>query len=225
MYSQPETIEYKGIYEVPEAALYLRASMRLTTPLNVTSARLIYWIRRGLTLPDLMKVPGRELLITFEDLISMRVIAALRAAGVSFRKIYQAEQWLRRITGHPRPFATELLWTERSDIFAELQERLIAASRSGQYAMDILRSYLIPVHGLMFNENKIASSWEPWKGVLLHPLVQFGAPCIKGTRIPTRTIWTMVKGGDSTRLVAQSFGLEESQVQEALEWEDVLRTS
>mgnify|MGYP001094329519 CR=1 FL=1 len=85
-----ETTKYEGIYEVPEAACYLRTSMRLATPLNVTSTKLIYWIRRGLTLPDLIEIPGRELLITFEDLISMRVIAALRAAGVSFKKIYRA---------------------------------------------------------------------------------------------------------------------------------------
>lgn len=219
------TAKYEGIYEVPEAARYLRGSMRLTTPLNVTSTKLIYWIRRGLTLPDLIEIPGRDLLITFEDLISMRVIAALRAAGVSFNKIYRAEQWLRQATGHPRPFATELLWTERSDIFAEFHERLIAASRSGQYAMEILREYLIPVHGLIFDERGIASCWEPYRGVLLHPLVQFGASCVKGTRIPTRAIWGMVKASDSIELVARSYGLEEHEVREALEWEDALNVA
>jgi len=216
------SIEYEGIYEVPEAAGYLRVSMKLTTPLNVTSAKLIYWIRRGLTLPELVEVPGRELLIAFEDLISMRVIAALRAAGVSFKKIYQAEEWLRRVTGHPRPFATQLLWTERSDIFIELQRKLIAASRSGQYAMEILQEYLIPVHGLTFDKTGVANTWEPYEGILLDPLIQFGAPCIKGTRIPTRSIWGMVKAGDPTELVATSYGIEEEEVRKAVEWEDAL---
>lgn len=217
-----ETAKYEGIYEVPEAACYLRTSLRFTTPLDVTSTKLIYWIRRGLTLRDLVEVPGRELLITFEDLISMRVVAALRAAGVSFAKIYRAERWLRDVTKHPRPFATELLWTERSDVFAEFHTKLIAASRGGQYAMEILRSYLIPVHGLTFDECGIANSWEPHKDILLHPLVQFGAPCIKGTRIPTRAVWRMLKGGDSVELVAQSYRLTKDEIEEAKKWEDAL---
>lgn len=212
---------YEGIYEAPEAATYLRASMK-RTPLNVTSTKLIRWIRLGLVLRDLIEIPGRELLITFEDLISMRVIAALRVAGVSFRKIYKAERWLREVTGYPRPFATELLWTERSDVFTELRNELIAASRSGQYAMDILRDYLIPIHGLTFDERRVAASWEPYTGILLHPLIQFGAPCIKGTRIPTRSLWGMVKAGDSIELVTHSYGLEEDEVRKAVEWEDTL---
>jgi uncharacterized protein (DUF433 family)/DNA-binding transcriptional MerR regulator len=215
-----ETTKYEGVYEVPEAAGYLRASMRLTTPLNVTSTKLIYWIRRGLTLPGLTVVPGREVLIAFEDLISMRVIAALRAAGVSFKKIYQAERWLRQTTGHPRPFATELLWTERSDIFVEFRRKLIAASRSGQYAMEILRDYLIPVHGLTFDEHGLAKSWEPYEDILLNPLIQFGAPCIKDTRIPTRVVWGMVKGGDSVEMVATSYKIREDEVKRAISWEE-----
>lgn len=218
---------YEGIYEVPEAAIYLVASLT-QTPLNVTSTKLIRWIRRGLTLHDLIEIPGRELLITFEDLVSMRVIAALRAAGVSFNKIYRAEKWLRRTTRHPRPFATELLWTEHSDVFAEFKRELVAASRSGQYAMDILREYLIPIHGLTFktfNKKRVAASWEPYSGVLLQPLIQFGAPCIKGTRVPTRTIWGMIKAGDSIELVTRSYGLEEEEVRKAVKWEDSLAGS
>ena len=222
MATSPEATKYEGIYEVPEAARYLGTAMRLRTPLNVTSTKLIYWIRRGLTTPDLVEIPGRQLLMTFEDLISMRVIAALRAAGVSFKKIYRAERWLRDTTGHPRPFATELVWTERSDVFAEFQRKLIAASRSGQYAMEILRTYLIPVHGLAFDERRVAKSWEPHKDILLDPLIQFGAPCIKGTRIPTRAVWGVLRGGDSIELVTRSYGLAVDEIKEAVEWEDAL---
>ena len=32
-------------------------------------------------------------------------------------------------------------------------------------------------------------------GVFLEPEIQFGAPCIKGTRIPTRTIVGMIEAG------------------------------
>ena len=218
-------VTFEGIYEVPEAARYLRASLRLTTPYVLSSRKVIFWIRRGLALPELATIPGRELLVTFEDLISMRIIAALRAAGVSFRKIYRAERWLREVTGHPRPFATELLWTERSDVFTEFQTRLIAASRSGQYAMEILRGYLIPIHGLLFDERGIAQSWEPHDYILMHPQIQFGASCIKGTSVPTKAIWGMVKGGDSIELVARSYRLEEDEIDAAIKWENALSTA
>lgn len=213
---------FEGIYEIPEAARYLKGSLELTMPYIVTSSKLIRWFRQGLASPELVEIPGRQLLITFEDLISMRIIVALRAAGVSFPKIYKAQKWLRQVTGHKRPFATELLWTESSDIFTELQSKLIAASRSGQYAMEVIRNYLIPVHGLTFNERKVAQSWEPFTGILLHPQIQFGASCIKGTRIPTKTLWAMVKGGDPIKLIAQWYELDEHEIQEAIQWEDIL---
>lgn len=214
--------EFSGIYEVPEAARYLRASRMAEEVYRVTSRHLMRWIRRGLALPSLAEVPGRELLITFEDLVSMRVIAALRAAGVTWPKIYRAEDWLREHTGKPRPFATELLWTERSEVFAEFQKRLIAASRHGQLAMDILRTYLIPVHGLTFGEEQVAISWGPREAILLHPLIQFGAPCIRGTRIPTRAVWGMVKAGDSMERLARSYGITAEEVRAAISWEDSL---
>ena len=69
----------QGIYDVPEAARYLRATSHAEELYPVSSRKLIGWIRRGLASPDLSDVEGRELLIEFEDLVSMRVVAALRA--------------------------------------------------------------------------------------------------------------------------------------------------
>lgn len=215
-------IVYEGIYELPEAASFLRTSMSFPSNIKITSSKLIYWIRQGLSLQELTKIHGREMLIAFEDLISMRIIASLRASGVSFNKIYAAEKWLRETTKHPRPFATQALWTEKSEVFTELQFRLITASKHGQYAMDIIREYLIPIHGLTFDESGIAETWEPYKNIVLRPQIQFGSPCIKGTRIPTRTIWGMVIGGDTIDFIASSYKLDASEIEAAVEWERTL---
>jgi uncharacterized protein (DUF433 family) len=115
-----------------------------------------------------------------------------------------------------------MLWTEKSDIFVEMKRQLIAASRSGQYAFGILEEYLIPVHGITFNENHIARTWEPLADILLDPLIQFGAPCIKGTRIPTRSLWGMVTAGDTIEYIAESYHLSTKQVQDAIDWENAL---
>ena len=217
---------FGGIYDVPEAARYLMASEQGKSVYPVSAGKLIAWIRRGVGSPDLVAVPGREVLIEFEDLVSMRVIAALRASGVGWPAIHEAELWLRREAGSERPFATETLWTGQNQIFVEWRRQLVAASSAGQLAFDLLMDYLLPVNGLMFSEEThMATSWEPVSGVLLEPTVQFGAPCIKGTRIPTRTVAGMIEAGDSPEYVARAFDQPIEAVEEACDWERRLRAA
>lgn len=213
---------FAGLYDVPEAARILLASDNSKRLYPVDSRKLIRWLRKGLADKDLVDVPGRDLVITFEDLVSLRVIAALRSAGVGFKRITDAETYLRDITQHPKPFATQLLWTDHSHVFATLKSQLVSASRHGQLAMRIMERYLIPVHGLKFGNKGIAESWEPHPGVALVPEVQFGAACIKGTRIPTRAIFNSISGGDSVSRLAQAYGVSQKLVQEAIAWEERL---
>ncbi len=212
---------YEGIYASPTAARYLLAARAADRAYPVTSRHLIRWIRKGLAHPDLSDVPGRDLTIAFQDLVSMRVIAALRAAGVSWPRIHTAETWLRRHTGCQRPFATEQLWTDQSDVLAGFGERLIAASQHGQLAMSILKAYLIPVSGLQF-QDQVASKWSPQPGVMLDPSVQFGEPCIQDTRIPTRAVWSLIRGGDPPGLVARSYDITTQDLTAALRWENTI---
>ena len=215
---------FEGIYDVPEVARYLKAATNGSEVYPVDSTKLIRWIRRGLASPDLIDIPGAELLITFEDLVSMRVIAALRAAGVSWPAIKRGEQWLRNETGSRRPFATEVIWAGQGQVFSDWTDLLLSASLNGQTAFEMLRRYLIPIHGLKFNDtSQLATSWEPITNVLLEPQVQFGAPCIKGTRIPTRTIAGMIEAGDTVEWVAEAFQLTQSEVKAARDWEYRLR--
>ena len=214
---------FEGIYDVPEAARYLRAAMHGHIVYSASAAKLIRWIRHGLASHDLIALPGGDLLIAFEDLISMRVIAALRSAGIGWRAIDHGEQWLREETGAQRPFATEAIWAGQGQVFTKWTEQLLSASRYGQMAFDMLHQYLIPIHGLEFGElSRVAVSWEPTEGVVLEPQVQFGAPCIKGTRIPTRTIFGMVEAGDPLEWVASAYGISSNQVQVAYDWESLV---
>jgi uncharacterized protein (DUF433 family) len=87
--------------------------------------------------------------------------------------------------------------------------------------MDLIKNYLIPVAGLSF-EHGLARTWEPRELVLLDPSVQFGAPCIKDTRIPTRSIWGMIRGGDSRELVMSAYEISEEELKAAIDWEGSL---
>ena len=228
---EANTAGFEGIYEAPEAAAYLTATLQRDVPETVFprvySRRIIAWVRAGLSSPDLIDIGGRDLLITFEDLVSMRVIALMRALGLKWRKIRRAEEWLRRKTGYARPFAVQRVWTETEDVFAELPEMgLVAASRQGQIAFpELMAEYLQPVEDMVFvphNGVRVAHEWSPHPDVLIHPEIQFGAPCVNGTRIPTLMLWRMHSGGDSLAFLASSFNLSDGQMESALRWEDRL---
>ena len=125
----------------------------------------------------------------------------------------------------PDTVPTGFLWTGLGQIFVRWTQKLISGSRKGQVVFDLLREYLIPVHGLKFDAvSQVAVSWEASDGVVLEPDIQFGAPCIKGTRIPTRTIVGMVEAGDSPLWIAQAYGISSKEVQAALDWESRLRS-
>ena len=127
---------FEGIYVTTEAATYLTATLRRDVQgewfYRLNSRQILSWIRSGLTSPGLAGTPGKDLILSFEDLVSMRVIAVMRSLGVSWPKIHRAENWLRQETQYPRPFAIQRVWTETVDVFAELPIGFVAASRHGQ---------------------------------------------------------------------------------------------
>lgn len=215
---------FDGMYEPAEAARYIAYSLNKTMPFPVESRKIIRWMQKGLSNPTAKEETGRRLLLSFEDLVSMRIISALRAAGVSFPKIYVAEEWLRKTTGHKSPFATEMLWTEKSDVFVKMKQQLIAASKYGQLALDLLEKHIVPVNGMLFDDTtSIAIEWSPTQGIVFNPKIHFGSPCIAGTRIPTSAIWAMVKGGDDPSFVASSYEIPLDEVTKAFEWEESAR--
>jgi len=226
--------EFSGIYVAPKAALYLTATLRADIPspaqrIPINSRNLINWIRAGLVSRELLNIKGWELVLSFEDLVSMRVIAALRSFGMSWPQIHEAEQYLRERTGYHRPFAVKQIWTDMAHIFSELETIFLSVSRHGQIAFpSLLEEYLQPVGDMTFNPREdifVAATWTPNTDVLLDPLIQYGEPCISGTRIRTRILAQMIHGGDSIPYIEKAFNLTEPQINHALEWENRLKAA
>lgn len=209
--------EFTGLYAPPTAARILLASRMADETYRTDSRTLIRWVRQGLTTPDLADVRGWDMVLSFEDLVSLRIIAALRSAGLSWHRIREGEAWLRDATGYPRPFAREELWTSTTELFARFKGMLVALSRHGQIAMDALLEFLIPVAGLRF-EGRVARAWEPRDHIVIDPKVQFGEACIKGTRIPASSVASMVRSGDPKRFVMEGYGISEDELEAALDW-------
>lgn len=217
------TATLSGFYKIPEAARYLYVTSHLPSKYSrPTPHHLITWMRQGLASAHLTDISGRNVTIDFEDLISMRVIYLLHGMGITIRKIRDAKEYLSKLTGHSHPFATERLWTETIDIFAEIGPLLITASKYGQLPfMELVRQNLVNIHDMTFNRG-IADSWAPQVGILLKPNIQFGAPCIANTGIPAHSVWRMYLGGDNIDFLAHSHQITKDQIEQAVEWEENL---
>ena len=218
---------FKGIYEIPDVARYLKVALDYGCDVNPSiSSTIRLGIQKGVVSSRNVKARGRKITLNFEDVISMQVIMTCRANGVSWKDILITEDWIRKNKGFNRPFASDYFWTGQRELYVGLPRHLLSGSKGGQMALfRILERYLEPVrHRLSFNETTHrATSWEPFDGVLLEPEIQYGSPCIKGTRMPTRTIFEMIETGDTVSDVAEEYILLEKEVEAAREWEERLR--
>ena len=219
---------YAGIYLPTEAASYLRATFQQSQR-PPTSRRIHSWITSGLLARHLADVRGRERVIDFADLISCQAIASFRAAGISLQKIREAEQYFRKHYRVDKPFAHRAFWHSSRDIFAKLGEVLVAGTRAGQLALGILDDWVVPLRvDIAFaSEDDLAAAneWKPDSQISLRPNVQFGQPCLAGTRIPTWSLWSYVTAGDSIEYVAKAYHLKVADVEQAVDWEDGLRAA
>jgi len=217
---------YEGIYELHNAGQYLY----ITAPQRLPHYTTIYrWVRSGLPSAEAQSLPKRELFINFQDLVSLRMIVSLRIAGFSLQHIRRVHKYLQDVTGYRRPLALKDLWISKTEIFIEM-EGILSATRRGQYAMEFIKDWLQRIRrpdigelDLTFVESdgrEVASAWTPNPYIVLNPLIQFGAPCLQDTRIPTVAIWSMFTGGDAPETIAKGYNLPLFKVQSALVWEE-----
>jgi uncharacterized protein (DUF433 family) len=216
---------YEGIYELRNAGRYLYVTAPQRLPHYTTIHR---WVRTGLPSAEAQALPKRELFINFQDLVSLRMIVSLRIAGFSLQHVRRVHKYLQNITGHMRPFALKDLWISKTDIFIQM-EGFLSATKGGQYAMEFIKDWLQRIRrpdigdlDLTFVKSdggEIASAWTPHPCVVLNPLIQFGAPCLQDTRIPTVAVWSMFRGGDTLESIAKGYNVPLFKIQSALEWE------
>ncbi len=61
------------------------------------------------------------------------------------------------------------------------------------------------------------------KNISIDPLVAFGRPTIAGTGVATNVISGRFKGGEKIENLAKDYEITETQVQEAIEYEGIVR--
>ena len=211
---------YSGLYGIPESARYLANTPPLINGNRVETAKLRYWIKTSVPPIQEVEFPSRQRLISFLDLISMRMIAILRSRKIALEEIRNTEIWLRKDLGIPSPLASKGLWTYGHHIYIKFEEHILAASKFGQQAMDFVRSWLSEVEiDMTFDSNELADTWLIYKDIRLNPKIQFGEPCIDGTRIPISTIWSNYIAGDTVKTISCAHNLNVPQVESVIDWE------
>ena len=201
----------RGIYDLAEVARLLRRGR----------SQIEGWTRDSWTRPSLL-IGELGAFFSFWDLISLRVVAELFVRRVPRAQIAIGARHLATRLGTNRPFAHEHLATVGSGFFAEIGGTWEDAGLSGQQAFSHMVEPLLKP--LVFNDDHMAAIWRPAEGVWVNPAVQAGAPCIDGTRVPTRLVAGLTRndeGKESEHLadVCDDYRLTPEQVQQAVDYE------
>ena len=191
-------------YDISEASRLVSWQNSQAGVGGITEEQLRCWLDAGIDSVTWDDVWGGRKYIGFRTLVSLRLIVRLHSLGVSLDAVAKAAPKLRQELGVKWPFASKYLWRD-SPGYPFSPEN----ASDLQPASDVLE----------FDEDGIACAWRPAEGVLIHPDIFSGSPCVAGTRIATWIIGDMARGGDSAEEIADWYELPEERVKNALEWE------
>jgi uncharacterized protein (DUF433 family) len=205
------------MYGLSEAALYLRVPIKT----------LEYWaMGRGKT-PPLVQAAGRHpRALSFMNLLDCHMLAAMRTLyDLRLPKIRKAVAYLSSHSNFRHPLIEEPLYTNRIDVLIKDLDKLVNISRGGQFVIpEIVGVHLARIErdpkGLFkfFPFVRERSAGEP-KFIVINPAIGFGKPVIAGTGISTAVIASRFNARESVPALAEEYGLEPQQVEEAIRWE------
>jgi uncharacterized protein (DUF433 family) len=167
--------------------------------------------------------PSFERMFSFEDLVGLRVALRVRSCGVSDAHLRRGVETLREITGLENPLATRRVigslatsgHSFLSDLSGEFED---IGQRRQRVFQEIVR---VDITRVTFDDHGEARRWTPWRGVVLDPAIQAGAPCIAGTRVPTAVVAELAADADTDDL-ALDFNVSSEAVENAIAFEQSL---
>ncbi len=166
-------------------------------------------------------------LLSFLNLVEAHVLDAIRREhGISLPKIRIALDFLARRFPSDHPLATQEFESDGLNLFIEKCGRLINISQAGQLAMrEILEAYLrridrdsFGVPCRLYPFTRKVSSDEP-RVVVIDPSVSFGRPVLIGTGVPTAMIADRYKAGESIDSLADDYGRNRLEIEDAIRLE------
>jgi uncharacterized protein (DUF433 family)/DNA-binding transcriptional MerR regulator len=217
-----------GIYSFPAAAKLLSRHH----PGGLRAQRLRYWMNTGLTPASFGKAPSGSDLLSFHDLVSLELVRRFREKGVPLQRVRKLESELkRRYPKIVRPMAYDIFFTDGSAIWHQFNPdddavvEEIVGRRPGQYTWTpAIRTFAEeiryePESGLRREQDRprMAVAWDLSEWVEIDPSIQFGAPIVRGTRIPVSAIIADL-GVGTPEDVAEWRGLRVEQVEDVRDY-------
>ena len=162
--------------------------------------------------------------LSFINLVESHVLVALRRTHkVPMQSIGRAVEWLKKRYDVTHPLAELDLETDGLDRFINESGHPVSASRQGQMGiLEMLSRYLRRIER---DPNRIPVRFYPLPNdispmtVVMDPIVAYGRPVIRGTRITTQMVFERYSGGESLIDIADDYDVEISVVEEALRCE------
>jgi uncharacterized protein (DUF433 family) len=209
-------------YAIAEAARYCGIS-----PQSVAR-----W-RAGYTYPTLsgprrsgpLTGGGPTGLLTFTELIEVKVVAAARQAGVSMRAVRRAITAAQNAYGVERPLMLVSFLTDGRELFtreleAEGPPRYVNLSRSGQVAWEYIRDVL---RDLEYDDaTGLALRWFPVgrdSPIVIDPEVSFGRPYVLRKGVSTDAVLSRFRARESLEDITEDLDLTRDEAEAALRFE------
>lgn len=213
------------LYPVSEAARYLHVS---PSTLRSWVAGRSYPTRDGERFfePLIQKPDPEDSRLSFINLVDAHVLRALRTKhGVRMRDVRAALDFAQEAYGIDRLLIRPELRTTARELFLDKYGELVNLSRAGQLAIrKVLEDYLeriewdpakLPVRLYPFTRNSTDRS----RAIVIDPFVSFGRPIIRRKGISTAALADRIDAGERVEYVAQDYGLDQSEVEEAVVYE------
>lgn len=202
-----------GVYSFPEAARLVRRRH------SFSQARMRRWLRILQTFGQHEADDG-SVFLTFNDLVSLEVVAHLRDAGLTSHTVRQAEQKLRtEFPGIEHPFAAVgIFYTDGQTVWAALDSEssdfveVVGKRPRHMVLAGMIRPFITEIHA--GDHEPTATRWDIAPGVVINPRIQFGRPVLAGTRVPVATVIENLDAGSPSQ-VAEWFSLTLEQVRDA----------
>lgn len=213
-------------YTIGEAARYLRLPLP-TLRAWATGRAYMTGTGRRRSLPALTIAGTKPPMLSFVNLIEAHVLAAItRDYDVPLQRVRRALTFLGREFQSKHPLIDRIFETNRHDLFIREAGKLVNVTREGQAALDqTLDLYLSRIE---WDDVGVAARLYPFTGraeagmpkaVVIDPRIAFGKPVLAHTSVPTVVVAERFKAGESLAALAEDYGRDATEIQEAIRCE------
>jgi uncharacterized protein (DUF433 family) len=206
---------YLPTYTVKETARYARVHSRTVTR----------WFYGARDMQAVLSERERRAPLSYMQLIEVAIVASFRRAGVPMRRIRKAREYFARQFDSEFPFAEYRVVNQGVHILLDLEglwpadeiRKVIVTNADGQMAWADMIGSRFDEFDFAFD---LAIRWHPagrQSPIVIDPRIAFGAPMVGG--IPTRILHGRWRAHESVARISANYGLEEVEVEAALQFE------